>query len=196
MDNKRLSISKVLFPAYFLFILNGCTTKTVNKTVIIHQKDSPIISSASKNKAIVFTDSGKTDNSIEVQTAIYYVVVADTGQNYFTLREKMIFLSQTFKIHIDTMGRTYNKTKDLICVTEDDEDEIYAGEYFMRRYPSESLSLEYLDWYQKKAGKKTIALVVGIYENKQKADSMVTFIKPLSSQAFSIKSKIYMGCIH
>ena len=76
-----------------------------------------------------------------------YIVVSDTSQNYFELRQKMFELSKVLKTEIDTMGRGFNKNKNLICLPENDEDEIYAGDYFPRRYPSETLSLEYLIYY-------------------------------------------------
>lgn len=62
-----------------------------------------------------------------------YIVVSDTSQNYFELRQKMFDLQDRLKIKIDTMGRGFNKEKNRICLSENDEDEIYAGHYFARR---------------------------------------------------------------
>ena len=94
------------------------------------------------------------------------------------------------------MGRYYNKTKDLIVLPEDDEDEIYAGTYFPRRFPSENLSLEYLTFYQSQSREKTIALVTGIYETEISADSALTVLRMTESKVFKIKADIYVGCLH
>jgi hypothetical protein len=108
----------------------------------------------------------------------------------------MIDLKTKSKIPIDTMGRIYNKKKNLIALPDNDKDEIYAGEYFPRRFPSENLSLEYLNFYQKQAGEKTIALVTGIYETEKSADSVLTVLRKIEPRVFKIKADIYVGCMH
>lgn len=127
-----------------------------------------------------------------------YIVVSDTSQNYFELRQKMFDLNDKLKTEIDTMGRGFNKKKNLICLPENDEDEIYAGDYFPRRYPSETLSLEYLIYYTngKKPTEGTIALVTIITDNKEKAKKKLAEVKKYSNRAFIVSSQIYMGCIH
>lgn len=125
----------------------------------------------------------------------YYVVVADTGLNYYSLRDRMFDLNKSFGIPIDTMERGYNKAKDLIALSDKDEDEIYAGEYYPRRFPSKTLSLEYLDTYQFDTSPKTIALVAGIYENKTSADSALQAIDKVKT-AFTFKGRGYVGCMH
>ena len=127
-----------------------------------------------------------------------YIVVSDTSQNYFELRQKMFDLSKVLKTEIDTMGRVFNKKKNLICLPENDEDEIYAGEYFPRRYPSETLSLEYLIYYtnEKKPTEGTMAIVTIITDNKEKADKKLAEVKKHSDEAFILNSQIYMGCMH
>ena len=127
-----------------------------------------------------------------------YIVVSDTSENYYELRQRMLDLSEELKIEIDTMERGFNKTKNLICLPENDEDEIYAGDYFPRRYPSETLSLEYLIYYTngKKPTEGTIALITIITDNKDKAEKKLAELKKYSKGAFIINSKIYMGCMH
>ena len=56
------------------------------------------------------------------------VLIVDTGNIYYALNEKMYALGRTLNIEIDTIGRYYDKEKDLICLPEDDEDEMYAGD--------------------------------------------------------------------
>ncbi|WP_047246143.1 hypothetical protein [Maribacter thermophilus] len=127
-----------------------------------------------------------------------YVVVSDTSQNYFELRQKMFDLHKKLKIKIDTMGRGFNQEKNRICLPENDEDEIYAGQYFIRRYPSETLSLEYLAYYTEgqKTRENTMALVTAITDNKEEADQKLARLKKYADKAFIVNSRIYMGCMH
>ncbi|MBQ4914249.1 hypothetical protein J8L85_07365 [Maribacter sp. MMG018] len=127
-----------------------------------------------------------------------YVVVSDTSQNYFELRQKMFDLHKKLKIEIDTMGRGFNQEKNRICLPENDEDEIYAGQYFIRRYPSETLSLEYLAYYTEgqKTRENTMALVTAITDNKEEADQKLVRLKKYADKAFIVNSRIYMGCMH
>lgn len=144
------------------------------------------------------TDS-ETDDFFDEEysdMATYYVVIADTGLNYNFLFEKLGALSKNTTISIDLMGRNYDKKKNLIALPEDDEDEIYAGDYFPRRFPSEFLSLEYLDFYQDNAGEKTIALVAGIFEEEKDAKNLLSRLKKFESKAFQLKSEMYIGCMH
>jgi hypothetical protein len=144
---------------------------------------------------------GLNINAQEISDEQYmnaYIVIADTSQNYVELRKKMFDINEKLKTEIDTMGRGFNREKNLICLPENDEDEIYAGDYFPRRYPSETLSLEYLVYYTngKKPTEGTIALVTIITDNKEKADKKLAEIKKYSDKAFIVNSQIYMGCMH
>lgn len=127
-----------------------------------------------------------------------YIVIADTAQNYFQLRTKMFKLAEKLGVEIDTMGRGFNNLKKRIALPVDDEDEIYAGEYFPRRYPSNTLSLEYLGYYlpEGQMENTTIALVSAITENEKDAENALKELKKYSKHAFLMKSRIYMGCIH
>ncbi len=139
---------------------------------------------------------GDTAVPIEDEMATYYIVVADTGADYYLLRTKMFDLHKQLQLDIDTLGRAYNPQSNLIALPENDEDEIYRGEYYPRRYPSKFLSLEYLSWYQDHNERKTIALVAGIYEDNESADSALLKLKKEGPQAFVLKARVYVGCMH
>lgn len=128
--------------------------------------------------------------------ATFFIVIADTSSSYDYLRKKMFLLSKTSALNIDTMGRYYNETKNLIALPDNADDEIYAGDYYPRRFPSVDLSLEYLSFYQKEAGDKTIALVAGIYETEKSADSALVQLKTSEIKAFRIAADIFTGCMH
>ena len=142
------------------------------------------------------TDTTNIQKQVAAETQTVYIVVADTGLNYYALDNEMKSLSHTAHIRIDTGDNYYNKAKNLIALPDTSSDEIYAGEYYPRRYPSESLSLEYLQSYRSTSAEKMIALVAGIYEKKSSADSAVKALATARGKAFAIKTSLYMGCIH
>ena len=141
-------------------------------------------------------DSSSEEQVTDEQTLPYYVVIADTGISYDLLHQKMVMVNKALNIPIDTLGRYYDRKKDLIVLPDNDPDEIYAGDYFPRRDASESLSLEYLNFYKRSSRKRTIALVAGIFEKKNSADSAFAFIKKYSDKGWVLYTKIYQGCIH
>lgn len=136
------------------------------------------------------------EDTIDYEYATYFIIVVDTNNNYYHLHKKMIDLNKIFNIPIDTMDRSFNKVKNLIALSDNHEDEIYAGDYFPRRFPSENLSLEYLSFYQRQSGEKTIALVAGIYESEISADSSLSFLQKTEKRVFKIKTDMYVGCVH
>jgi hypothetical protein len=161
--------------------------KTV-KVLPASYKTNSNVSPASTDTAIAENDP---DNYAD-----YYIVIADTGRNYYSLRDKMFALNQATGTAIDTMDRFYNPKKDLIQLPDHyPDDDMFQGDYFPRRSPSQSLSLEYLDLYKDGAKAKTMALVSGIYENKTSADSALNALQS-SQTAFVVKSHMFIGCIH
>lgn len=158
--------------------------------------DSAKIATMTSLQTNVSTDNRVTEDTTDYNNVTYFVVVADTSQDYSMLHEKMVDLNSKLKIPIDTMGRFYNKTKNLITLPDNAEDEIYAGDYFPRRFRSDNLSLEYLNFYQRQAGEKTIALVTGIYETEKSADTALAVLHKTEKKVFIIKADIYVGCMH
>lgn len=182
--------SRILIILTFIFIT--CGAIPIRKSAI----EPPPVKSNTTTTIQTLDDYSNPSDSAGQDMATYYVVVADTSLDYNFLDKKMFELNRQFKIPIDSMGRFYNKAKNLIALPDNDDDEIYAGDYYPRRYPSENLSLEYLGFYQSRARKKTIALVTGIYETKKSADSALRIIQQAERKGFKIKSEIYIGCMH
>lgn len=174
--------------------LTACGTSSANKKKA--EFNSRKINTKTGLQANKATAQNVPDETTDENYATYFVVVADTSQDYTMLHQKMFVLNRKFDIPIDTMGRYYNKSKNLIALPDNAEDEIYAGDYFPKRFPTENLSLEYLDFYQSQAGEKTIALVTGIYETEKSADSALTILKKTEKKVFKIKANIYVGCTH
>lgn len=182
----------VRLSSLFTAFLVGCTSPNTGTPEPRH---APRASSGSAEPAALLVVDSLPDEEVP-EYADLHVVVADTGSSYQALHAIMLALSEQFGIPIDTMGRGYLPTKDLIALPEDDEDELYAGDYFPRRFPSDGLSLEYLAHYNEDAGSKTIALVAGIHEARTGADSVVALLRSAGHQAYRIEARLYLGCLH
>lgn len=140
-------------------------------------------------------DSGQAVEE-DPEYANYFIVIADTAAGYYPLRSKMVSLDQGLHFGIDTMGRFYHADKKKIALADNDEDEMYAGEYYPRRYPSGGFSLEYLNFYKDDSKDDMIALVGGIYETRRSADSVANILKKKEKKAFVQEAKVYVGCMH
>lgn len=125
-----------------------------------------------------------------------YVVIADTGTTYATLNTAMYAIAKQTQWQVDTLGRYYNTKKNKIVLREDDSDELYAGEYFPRRFPSTTLSLEYMDTYVPGSSESMIGIVGGIFVNQADGEKALQTIKVFSPHARLVKADIYVGCIH
>lgn len=73
---------------------------------------------------------------------------------------------------------------------------MYAGDYFPRRFPSKTISIEYLSLYNRESGEKSIGIIVGIFDNKNKAENSLKKLKDFTNGAYIIKANIYRGCLH
>lgn len=181
----------------------SCNSTNTKKDEII-QKTKQIETEPINNSV---SDEVRDNNIIEEEVSrdklweydnidTFFVVIADTSLNYFHLQNKMYKLTSKLSIPIDTMGRYYNTEKNLIVLPDDDDDEMYAGAYYPRRFPSEHLSLEYFIVYQNSTSDSTIALLTGIYETELKADSALKVLQSFENNSFKIKAGIYIGCMH
>ena len=146
---------------------------------------------------ILFYHCAWSQETAEDQLEVF-IVIADSSKNYDHLKNKMVELSNSFGIEIDSLGRFYNREKDLICLPEDHNDELYAGQYIPRRYPTDFLSIEYLDYYRKGLNDEhnTFALVVSIKQDKKSAEEVLNRIKTRCKSAFILSTTMYVGCMH
>ncbi|MCB2408747.1 hypothetical protein [Hymenobacter lucidus] len=185
-----------------LYSLTSCQPNTTSSPT--SKAENHPVATAARRHAATTVDAPATAAAQPVAPAdsandeyeTYYVVVADTSASYAALHRKMMGLNKQFAIGIDTMGRYFDTAKNRIILPDTSSDEMYAGDYFLRRFPAHSLSLEYLDAYQAAAGKQTIALVTGIYEQEAAADSALAVLRPASRNVFKIKSNMFIGCMH
>lgn len=172
----------------FLLTLIGCS-----KAISLKTPDTSL------NNSLLTSEDAFLDTE---QYADYYLVIADASTNYFSLQKKMINIHCKFNIEIDTLRRYYNTEKKQILLPEDDEDEIYQGEYFPRRFEANTLSIEYAYIYEENNVLEPsnyptkMILVAGMFVNKTRADSLQNVLKALYPKTFVQKSKIYIGCMH
>lgn len=134
------------------------------------------------------------DSNPDIET--FYVLVADTGMQYAALNTTMYSLAKQTSLVVDTLGRYYNTKKNKIVLHENDSDELYAGEYFPRRFPSTSLSLEYMDSYTPGSKEGMMGIIAGIFEKQADGEAALKTLQGFSQQARLVKADIYVGCIH
>ncbi|MCW3121043.1 MAG: hypothetical protein JWQ38_535 [Flavipsychrobacter sp.] len=180
------SLFHTIVAVMFIATLPSCNTQTGQSTAHTDTTMATTVPVADSTAA----PADSTD------MAMLWFTIADTSNSYALLAAKMYALQKTLGWPIDTMGRYYNPKKDLIAVPDNDEDEMYRGEYYPRRYPSQNLSLEYYQTYMPNSTEKNIALVAGIYETQQSADSLLLLLKPAALHAFVVKANVFEGCMH
>ena len=160
----------------------------------LNKNETAVVGDSAASFVDTLSEIGMDDMPSEY--ASYYIVIADTSKVYSKLQQSMYGLADKALYEIDTMNRYYDSKKDLICLPENDEDEMYRGDYFPRRSPSPTLSLEYMNFYKPGAGEKTIALVAGIYEGEAEANARLADVEKVINSAFVIKSEVFVGCMH
>ncbi|MBL7982191.1 MAG: hypothetical protein JNL52_10340 [Flavobacteriales bacterium] len=125
-----------------------------------------------------------------------FMTIADTGRNYAVLHRQMQMLALVLPAEIDTMGRYYDPIRDSIMLPLDDEDEVYAGQYYPRRFEGKTLSIEYLDQYDATAAPGTMALVTGLWASDQQGDSAIEGLLKHMPRAYRVQARAYQGCMH
>lgn len=192
--------------AYFIFtlmtwLMTSCSNPQNNSATEPAQQDASL---AEKKDSAVTGDEYAHDHMEDKDSlagegseiATLYLVITDTGTNYPTLLQRMVTLKEEMGVTIDSMDRYYDSKKKKIILPANHEDELYAGRYFPRRFPSTDLSVEYLETYLAGAGKNTMAVVAGIFEKEKSADSTLKAIRQTDKDAFKLKTELYLGCAH
>lgn len=96
---------------------------------------------------------------------------------------------------IDTFGRYFNSKLGII-LSEDSEDESYAGAYYPRRFEGAELSIEYYNSYIENCPKTSMALIAGQFTEFSKAEKHLLKIRAVYPKAYTIQVKLYNGCMH
>lgn len=147
--------------------------------------------------SVATRDTAITEQVTESEYQDRYILIADTVATYAAMDAEMYRLSKELLLPVDTMNRHYDNNKKEIVLAEDDEDEMYRGEYYPRRSEDTLfLSIEHCNQFIDKSGAQTFALVADICTTKKMADSLMTVIRGKAPNAFVVQAKVYMGCMH
>lgn len=161
---------------------------------------TPLISNMKKLIFLVWTmlvadvSYSQNYNIDDYQNA--YLVVADTSLNYYKLRKDMFDLSKLLTIQIDTLGRGYNSEQDLIIMPHDENAIVWIDGYFPRNEFSETLSIEYLEYYLhwKNTRSHNMALISIVTSYEDEARKNLNEVKKYFKGAFIIIADISTGC--
>jgi hypothetical protein len=188
-------VARIFYFTFFASSIIACGEKPAAVAIVAPTKADYIIVDEPVHPDLDSIGTGEVLNEFSDYLDLY-VLVADTGTSYYNLRSIMISSAEKLEQEVDTMGREFNSEKNLIALPIDAEDEMWAGDYYPRRFASNFLSLEYLDYYEVNAGDSTIVIVSGIYDMEASADSALAKLKTVLPSARLIKTKLYQGCMH
>ncbi len=182
----RQSLCKILMVCFTL-LLAACGNSTTVQ---------PAISQADTAQKPTTVKAEPTDTTADLEYSTRFVLIADTGTDYAALDRQMYRLGHNTGIKVDTLNRYYDKAKKDIVVAENDDDEMYRGEYFPRRDGDDYLSIEHTSLFDTAAKQANLCIVAGLFESRKSADSLLPFIKRNATRAFVIQARVYEGCMH
>lgn len=195
-------MKKLLILIIALICLVSCTD---NSDKTSNQKDNPSDSLSIANQGSQTDENYIPENNYE----LYFVVVVADGYNYNSLKRIALEASEYLKYKFDTLDRYFNPSRKKIVLPDNYEDDIWAGEYYLRREGGDFVSIEmqgsYIDTLTEKdktaselfyADTLKMFVFANMYPEKKYADSLLKILKPKFKHATIIPTKIYMGCMH
>ena len=132
-----------------------------------------------------------------------YVVILGSYKDFLKARGRAESISKSSKVRFSMYGRIFDPKRGLI-LPDDSPDSIYARSYVHRRYntaasdseaESEFISIERSEVYHGFAPGYYI-IIIGIFDAPGEATKSVKQFSPTVPDAYSKKTRIYMGCIH
>jgi hypothetical protein len=183
-------MKQVLFLILVIFTIVSCQETPKNQT------------SSKLPEAIVVTDTSSMSESESVEenndVETFYIVQVAEGKDFETLYELSKKAASVLGSKVDMQERIYVQDKGII-VPENSDDDIYSGEYYPRRPFDDQnfLSIE-MAYAYKTNEKDTLKMIVlaNIFENKAQSDSVVKLLLPKFKEAKTLKSELFMGCMH
>jgi hypothetical protein len=190
---------KRYFPALFILVFfAGCRNQaSVDQGEV---KDS-IVSSASNQvnaDSLDLDDSGGDQDSTQIANEFqtYYLVTIAEGNNYDSLLQIAQEAGQVLNLKVDLMNRIYKSGKGIV-LKEDDEDEIYRGEYYPRRSAGDFVSIEMKNAFIENENDPMRMLVISnIFEKISQADSVQKIAGIKFPFARTVKAELFTGCMH
>lgn len=186
---------------YFIMLFLGLSScrqskKTEHSTSI--GDTATIISTLSYAEQSESIAQQNADEYIESTTDSFYVVLVAEGTNYDSLQQISQESARKLGSRFDMLDRIYKLYKGII-VPESSEDEIYKGDYYPRR-PFEDQNFVSIEmataFVNNEQDSSKMIVLANICKTKHQADSIVEVLKKDFANAKSLKSELYMGCMH
>jgi hypothetical protein len=185
---------------FFVACRNQTATDQSQLQDSLGSKDSAVATADVSAKADSFDlddSAGDLDSSNmanEYQT--FYLVTIAEGNNYDSLLKVAQSAAKSLHLKVDLMNRSYHPEKGIV-VNDDDEDEIYRGEYYPRRSSGNFVSIEMKDAFMDNEKDPMRMLIISnIFENASQADSVLNIAKADFPSARAVKAELFMGCMH
>lgn len=185
-----------------LIALLSCASEENKSTEVLTSDIS--VAEAQLNTNVEDTEASDESSDLELN----YIVSVAEGYNYDSLKIIALQTADKLNFKFDTMGRFYNPQKGIV-LPDDDEDEIWAGEYFFRRTGDNLVSIEMSYAYTDTSILKNepelerhrqdttkMFVFVMMCPNKKSADSLANTIKVDYPSIKVFPAQIYMGCMH
>jgi hypothetical protein len=193
--NKRILVLMVLCMACNPERSGSDSSKdTIVQDTIANSSDSLNAEVESNNS----TDDSTYNEMMDFQT--YHILTITEGYNFDSLKAVSKEVADRLNTTVDYMGRIYDPSKGII-VPPDDEDEIYRGEYFPRRFEGNTISIEMgyalADSTERiKGDRMKMVVVAGLFTERNTSDSILGIVKSSFPAARVITRDLYVGCMH
>lgn len=194
---------KKIFVALLLVLLFSCANK--EEPVAITSTFDTVAITEALTDTIIHQDS--TDEGSDGEYQLNYIVCVEEGTGYFNLRNTALKVAKALNVRFDTLERGYSPEKQRICLPGNHPDEIYAGDYYLRRYDDGFVSIEMRNAYADTSllndthtsffsDTTKMFVFAAMSADKKVADSVADILKKQFGGTKIIISKLYMGCMH
>jgi len=132
-----------------------------------------------------------------------YIVILFSSEDFHRAEREARRLAESSRTPFSMDDRVYDPKRGLI-LSDQAADEMYRGQYLPRRFHGTVsaegeeqgyLSVEKSEAYQGLPPDRYV-VVAGIRETKAQAQKDVRFFRTWAPDAFFVKSRLYLGCIH
>lgn len=199
-----MTLTKTLTLALIIVSLFSCTKEESTSNEIRKSEVS------SKKIVAVNPDDLNFEENEEFrdESELNFIISVAEGYNYDSLKSLALQTAALLNFKFDTLGRYYHPEKGIV-VPENADDEMWAGEYFLRRMSDDIVSVEmrhaYIDTaiannelQVERFSQDTSRMFVFamMYPSKESADSLAEIIRVDFPETKVFPATIYMGCMH
>ncbi|MDF2455160.1 MAG: hypothetical protein K0R51_1153 [Cytophagaceae bacterium] len=203
---------KMVFVFISVALIMSCESPQKEHTTVLDSVTTLVSDSSSMIDAKNITEQLNSENESivldESEMALRFIVSIAEGYDYDSIHHVAVKAAQFLNYSLDTAGSYYNKQQKSIVLSEDNEDDIWAGEYMFRRYGEQKVSIEmryaYTDTIIKhnevlKAQLRrdtTRLFVCADVTNEAEATRLQKKLLSEFPHTKIIAAEIYMGCMH